>query len=432
MSSNSNIINNRQKFEKAIKVGKLISVTGLTQISVQLIGFVSGLLILRLLPTQEYALYTIANTMLGTMIVLADGGIASGVMARGGKVWKDRSKLGAVLSTGIDLRRKFAVASILVSVPLISFLLNKHNASWLLISLIVLSLIPAFYMSLTGTLYEIASKLQQDILPLQKVQVKVNVGRLMLLTLTMFLFPFASIALLAYGIPQIFANRRLRKNSEKYVDWTQKANDTERSEILNIVKRTLPVSIYYCVSGQLTIWIISLFGSTSSLAQIGALGRLSMLFSVFSVMFATLVVPRFARMSYIRTTVVKFFIRIQLMLYLLGGGLVIVFYLASDFFLWILGAKFAGFHLEVLYIAILGSVNLLSSSTNQLLSSRGLVVPPQIFISIAILVQIIFLFTVQVNEVIGVLQYGIYTAGAIYLIRLSYFFIKIKSNESYN
>jgi O-antigen/teichoic acid export membrane protein len=421
-----------ERYPKVFEWAKLISITGSTQILVQVIGFACGIIVLRLLPAQEYAFYTIANTMLGTMTVLADGGIAAGVMAQGGKVWKDREKLGSVLATGIDLRKKFAIGSLAVAVPVMMYLLISHDASWLMSTLIVLSLIPAFFMALSGTLHEIAPKLQQDITPLQKVQVGINFGRLAILGLTLFVFPWAFIAVLGSGIPQIWGNWRLRTVSKGYADWSQSPSPEVRKEILVIVKRVLPGSIYYCISGQLTIWIISFFGSKGSLSEIGALGRLSMLFSIFTVVFATLMGPRFARMVYDRKRVIGRFIQMQGVLIGLGLILTLLFYLFSGPLLWVLGPRFKGLDLEVLFIAILGSINLLSTSTNQLLSSRGLIIPPQIFIPSAIVVQVAFSFVLKLDEVVGVLQYGIYTTAVIYLIRLIYFFKIIRTHEAYS
>jgi len=420
------------KYSKIFEWGKLISVTGLTQIIIQLIGFVSGILVIRLLSVKEYAFYTIANTMLGTMTVLADGGIASGVMAQGGKVWKDRAKLGAVLSTGIDLRHKFAIGSLLIAVPFTIYLLMHHEASWMMSILIVLALIPAFFMTLSGTLHEIAPKLQQDIVPLQKVTVGVSMGRLALLAATLFIFPWAYIAVLGSGLPQLWGNWKIRKVSKGYADWSQSADPVIRKDILAIVKRVLPGSIYYCISGQLTIWIISFLGSTNSLSEIGALGRLSVLFTIFSVMFATLMGPRFARMPYVRKVIVKRFIITQVILVLLGVVLVGLFYIFSNQLLWVLGSRFTGLNKEVLFIAISGSVTLLSVATNQLLSSRGLIVPPVIFIPITIFIQVAFVFVLKLNNIVGVLQYGIYTTLIMYVIRLAYFFITIRKHEAYS
>src|SRR5438270_1038562 len=110
-----------RNYTRAIEWGKLIALTGSAQILVQGLGFICGIFIIRMLPTKEYALYTLANTMLGTMTILADGGIATGVMFRGGRVWNDRQKLGKVLATGLDLRKKFAIGSLLIALPVLFY-----------------------------------------------------------------------------------------------------------------------------------------------------------------------------------------------------------------------------------------------------------------------------------------------------------------------
>src|SRR5271154_6478196 len=96
------------KYSKTIYWGKLISVTGGGQILVQGIGLICGILVIRLLPVKQYAWYTIANTLLGTMFILADSGITTSVMAQGGKIWQEKVKLGIVLDTGMHLRKQFA------------------------------------------------------------------------------------------------------------------------------------------------------------------------------------------------------------------------------------------------------------------------------------------------------------------------------------
>ena len=77
---------------------KIVGITGVAQLGVQALGLLCGILVIRLLPTSEYALYTLANTMLGTMVMLANAGIPIAVMAEGGKVWQDKTKLGPALS----------------------------------------------------------------------------------------------------------------------------------------------------------------------------------------------------------------------------------------------------------------------------------------------------------------------------------------------
>src|SRR5690606_36006478 len=143
---------------------KLISITGFTQIIVQLIGFISGIIIIRLLPTDQYALYVVGNTMLGTMVVLCDGGIASGVLSQASPVWKDRDKLGMVIVTGLSLKKKMAFVSLSILTPILFYLLTINGATWYTSILIILVLIPCLIASLSTSLLSVPASLKQDII----------------------------------------------------------------------------------------------------------------------------------------------------------------------------------------------------------------------------------------------------------------------------
>jgi O-antigen/teichoic acid export membrane protein len=411
---------------KIIAWGKLISITGSAQLIVQAVGFASGIMIIRLLPTKEYAFYVLANTMLGTMTLLADGGIATGVLAQGAKVWNDRQKLGVVIATGLELRKKFAIGSLLISTPILVYLLRYHNASWLMTFLISLSLIPAFLSALSDELLEIAPKLKQDIVPLQKNQMLASLTRLLMLGATLFFFPWTFVAILDSGISRAWANIRLRKISITYADRNQSSDAQVQKGIIKTVKRVLPTSIYYCLSSQITIWLISIFGSTKSLAQVGALSGLSTALTLFNIVFNTIVVPRFARLPGQLTLVLKRFFLIQAVLWLVGLIIAIVVWFFSKNILWILGHNFSSLNKELVLVAAGSSVTLISGCTSALLSSRGIIVPPTIYIPTIIVIQVGLAFVVPIDKVVGVLLYGIYTSVFVYVIRMIYFLAKVK------
>lgn len=419
MSKLYNNIKNHPHYAKALHWGKLISVTGSAQMIVQAVGFVSGILVIRMLPVEEYAIYTLANTMLGTMTVLSDGGISTGVMAQGGKVWQDREKLGAVLATGLDLRRKFAIGSLIISIPILAYLLHTHGASWLTIILITVSLIPAFFAALSDTLLQVPAKLHQAILPLQRNQVEVGIGRLVLTGISIFAFPWAFVAVLASGIPRMFGNIKLRKIANIFVDKEQEPNLEVRNKVLKDVRRILPTSIYYAISGQLTVWLISIFGKTSSIAELGALTRYSMLFSLLITICNILLVPQFVRMN--SQKIFSRFFKIELVLFLLSVIIVIIFVLFSRQLLWILGGKYANLDYELFLVSVSGAFSFISGVTNGLLSSRSIIVPPLLFISMAIFIQVVALFIIPVEKLSGVLIYSICTTAIIYIIRIFYF-----------
>jgi len=414
--------------DKAKQWAKQISITGAAQIIVQAVGFLSGILVIRLLPVEQYAYYTIANTMLGTMTVLSDGGISSGVMAQGGKVWQDKEKLGAVLHTGLHLRKRFAWGALVVSIPILCYLLWKQGADWGTCVLITASLIPAFFAALSDNILQIVPKLHQSITPLQKNQVSVGIGRLLLSGLTLFAFPWAFVAILASGIPRIWGNRKLKKIAEPYIDHTQKVNKEVQGEIIRMVKRIMPGAIYFALSGQITIWLLSIFGTTSSVAQIGALGRLGTILSVLNIIASTVFVPKFSKitspklkLSFFYST---FFINILfcciILLLVIGLG---------DFILLLLGKEYYNLNIELTLFFISSIIGYLYGYIFLLYTSAGWVLNPLITIVSNILALIVAFFLFDVSSIRGVLYMNIFVS-TISLIR-EFVYINLKMNSTY-
>ncbi|SEG18740.1 polysaccharide biosynthesis protein [Flavobacterium urumqiense] len=417
-------------YDKAMHWGKLISITGGAQVIVQAVGFLSGVLIIRLLPTQEYALYTLANTMLGTMSVLSDGGISTGVMAQGGKVWQDRERLGAVLATGLDLRRKFAIGSLIASAPILIYLLLHNDASWLTAIMIVLSLIPAFFAALSDSLLEIVPKLHQSILPLQKNMVSVGVGRLVLTALTVFIFPFTFIAILGSGLPRLYGNIKLKKIANNFIDYNQKPDPLVRKEILKVVKRVLPGAIYYSLSGQITIWLISIVGNSTSVAQLGAIGRLAMLLSLISVVFSTLIIPRFARLKNDSALLMNRFLSTLGFLVLVCVFVIAFFMAFSTQALWVLGNNYSKLETELVLYIIGSCIGLLTGFIFSLSSSRGWILNPYLYIVASIISIVIGIFAFNVSTLVGILLFNIFINSIQTTLYLFYTLIKIRKNKA--
>ncbi|MFD3002765.1 polysaccharide biosynthesis protein [Pontibacter toksunensis] len=395
---------------KAVKWGRLITLTGAAQVVVQAVSFICGILVIRLLPTHEYALYTIANTMLGTITVLADGGVSTGVMAYGGKVHNNREELGRVLAVGFDLRKKLAFGSLLIATPVLLFLLKHNGASYFTSLLIVASLIPAIITILYSSLYEVVPKLKQEILPLQKIHIVTSFGRLSLLSISLFVFPWACVAILAAGLPQIWANSKLQRLSFKYTSLSLRVDPVIKNEILSIVKRILPNSVYYCFFGQISIWLLSIFGSTVAVAQIGALGRLSMVINIFYVLFYTLILPRFARLNTESKILLKRFLQIQFVLLLLSISLVLFVLLFSSELVWLLGENYSNLSIELLLFMIGACANFIAGVTYHTCSSRGWVLSPFVLVPVSVIGIIFSAYLFDVSSLQGILLLNIFIA----------------------
>ncbi|GAB3333809.1 hypothetical protein GCM10027299_41670 [Larkinella ripae] len=408
-------------YAKALKWGQLITITGSAQAVVQIAGLLCGILVVRLLPTQEYAFYTIANTMLGTMTILADGGISNSVLSLGGKVWQDKKQLGDVVSTGLYMRKRFAIVSLLIAMPILFYLLIHNGASLLTTLLISLSVIPAFISALSDTVLSITPKLHQDIKPLQRNQLQVSIWRLLLSCAVLFIFPFASLAVLCNGIPRAYGNIRLRKISNKFIAGGN-YNEEIQKEITKTVKRVMPNAIFYCLTGQITIWIISFFGNSTSIAEIGALGRITALMTLFNTVFGILIIPRYARLNNQKTLLVKsYFAILFITLSLLGIACTIVYFF-SPLFLSVLGNNYVGLNAELFLYFVTTCVGLISGLHTALAASRGWFIKPLVNIPIEIIAIVFGIFIFNISTLSGVIFYNLFLYG-IYLLQYICYFI---------
>ncbi|HWW41776.1 polysaccharide biosynthesis protein [Pedobacter sp.] len=408
-------------YSRLLEWGRLISVTGLAQLLVQALGLISGILIIRLLPTKEYALYTLANTMLATVTVLADSGIGAGTLAAGGKVWQDPKKLGQVIITGIHLRQRFALLTLLVSTPILIYLLLHHGASWLMALGIAVSMIPAFYAALSDTLFEVPLKLNQDINALQKNQVFANCTRFVLLLSALLFFPFTIVAMLAGGVTRLWANIKLKKIALKFTDLQQKEDRVVRRDIQQMLKRTIPSTIYYCASSQITIWLISIFGNTESIAQVGALEKIAGLLSIVTVMFSTLVIPRFARLPEQPGLLIMRFFQILLLLLLISAVACSVVYFFPGPVLYILGKKYQHLEIPLLLVTLSGCIVLMSGIANYLSVARGWAISPVLHISVSIFAQVLLICFINLRLLTNVLVLSIISALVGLILYCGYF-----------
>ncbi|WP_051199626.1 hypothetical protein [Christiangramia echinicola] len=362
------------------------------------------------------------------MTLLADGGITAGVYAQSGKAWNDKKQLGKVIATGLELRKKFALVSLLISVPILLYLLRHHGASWLMAIMIGISLIPAFLANLSSAIFIIVPKIQQDIPPILRNDVEVGIGRLILTFSLIFIFPFTFIALLANGLPRIYGNFKLKKIASPYLS-RQKQSKKIRQQLYRTVKRMFPGVVYYCFSGQIMLWLISFLGNTTALAQLGALARIAVVLSLITSLSQTLVIPRYARLEEIKKKLLKYYFQIFASFLLIVILFISIGYFFSEQILWVLGENYFGLHMELLLVLIGGGLSLLSGIFFELNLSRDWIINPIISISLSVGAIIFGAIFLDLSDLKGVLVFNIFLALTQLLINALYGLLKIKRLE---
>jgi len=390
-----------------IRLEALLFTAG-AQTGIQLLGVGTGLAIVRLLSVREYAYYTIANAAFGTMTVLSDSGVSQSAMAEGGRVWQNRPALGAIVAGGMMLRRRFAVAAVVISIPTLFLLLRKQGAGFAAAVLVTVSILPLFLSTITAQVLEVVPRLHQRLAPLQWIQLSGAGLRFVTAVGLVTLFPFAWLASLGAGIAQIWTTWRLGRVSGSLADLDAPPDRGATKEMTRQITRAAPGAVYYAFAGQITVWLISVFGSTTAVAQVGALGRLAMAFNVATAVFGAIVVPRFARAQFTgRSFALRRFWYTQVgMAAVLSGGVLLVAAFPSAVLL-VLGRDYALLTHEVVLAAVGGALALLSGCAYAMAGARGVIIAPWLLVPVAILLQAALVAWLPMTTVSGVLWLGI-------------------------
>jgi O-antigen/teichoic acid export membrane protein len=175
-----------------------------------------------------------------------------------------------------------------------------------------------------------------------------------------------------------------------------------------IVRAQAPNSIFYCIQSQLIVWLISVFGSAQGVAEVGALGRLAVIFAVLSSVMGNVIYPRFARVQEAHLLWKRYW-------QILGGHAALAFcllgltWMLPEALLWVLGPKYTHLDRELFLMVLSAVLFSVLACMWQLNVARGWIVSPWLMIPIGIVVQVILIFVFDVSTVRGVLLMNIYS-----------------------
>lgn len=337
---------------KVVRWSLIVGEYGVVQVAVQLTGAIAGFVIVRSLPKPEYALYAVANSGLSMFNILADTGISPALRSIGGEVHDDRQCLSELVVTANRLRHAFAAVAFLISFPVTVWMLLSNGATYFQTAALCVAILAACWPLLTSTVLKETALLLGKYRKVQMAEFATSAARLTcVLGAAAWLTSLLGVAFagIANWLQWMIYHRRANED----VDTAATVNDSYRERILAISKPMLPNVLFYCFQGQIMFVLLTLFGTTTSVADVAALGRLSALLSVFGAVFHSVLAPRFARCQD-----AKRLPRMYLGLAsLVGLTLLPVVFLAMLFphvLLWVLGDAYAGMEQECFLIILSG------------------------------------------------------------------------------
>lgn len=395
---------------RALQRARLVGRFAFVQIAVQVIGFLSGILLVRRLDQNEYAFFTIANTMQGTINLLADIGISIGLVSIGSHVWHDARRFGELISTALGLRRRLGAAVIAIVTPIMFYMLVKNGASFTYAALLIALLIAGLIVQLSVGVLGVVPRLRADIGKIQWIDFTGAIVRFALLAAMLLVFLNASVAVAISGAAILLQYLILRRYVGGVIDLSAPENDGDRHAMLGFIKSQAANAVFYCLQGQITVLLISLFArQVSSIAEVGALGRLAMIFSVLSNLLTNIFVPAFARAHDAR--------KLRLLFFGIVGGVMVfsavVTGTAALFpgpVLFILGSKYAHLHRELVLVVGGAVVAALTGTFWSLNAAKAWITGSWLYIPLTLATQAALIPLTDFSSVQGVLLFNLVAA----------------------
>lgn len=391
------------------------------QIIVQALGLVAGLLLIRTLPQREYAYFTLANTMQATLLLLADVGVGSALSATGGKVWQDKARFSELIATGLHVRKNLAWIGGAVALPLLCWMLIRNGTSVGYALLLTGAVLLGANYRLTTDVLTMVPRLHGRIDQLQKLDLGANVFRLAVLGAACLTYVNAAVAVLVASLSFGLQYVLIRRWAAEAVDLYAPTNTEDRQTIFQVVKQQAPNTIYYCVQGQLMVFLLSIFGNTRTIAEVGALGRLAVLFTIIGSIMTSIVVPQFARCQD-KSRLRSMYAQILACFALLSVALVAFAMFLPTPFLWLLGKSYAHLQKELVYIVFLTVLGSFGGAIWSLNSSRAWTQGAWVSIPITIASQLVLFPWLKMSTVSGVVLFSSLSSipGMIYLLYRAY------------
>lgn len=390
------------------KWAKILSIFILGQGAVQVIQLLSGFFLIRWLSVEDYAQYSVAFAFQSTAQMLVEFGFSGAIVALVGDRINDKKVIGNYIKAGQFFRNRFFLFVGGTCIVLFPLLTAKHQWSLPVTLLLLFCILINLYFSGNISYYTPPLNIHKKIGILYQVQVKNGLFRFLLIAA----FYLASVlnawlAALTTSFLTISNGLAFRKKARPYIEEPESASPEVRKEMFKYIRPIMPGIIFAAFQGQIMIFIISIFGETESIAEIGALSRLGQLYLVFSMAGSTLIAPYIARQK--KEGLLNKYIFILGMAITISTILIGVAYFFPGLFLWLIGSKYNHLEVELVLLLISSGLGLINGTMWHMNASRKWIYywMPIISISGVIIIESTLAFLLDLSTVKSVLIFMI-------------------------
>lgn len=374
----------------------------------QLLNMLSGFIVIRALDKTEYGYYTIAFSVFIMITQLSDVGVSIGLNTIGGRTWDNKERFSSLIVTAESIRRRMILfISLPIAIYGIVILLNNSNNIFNSVALLTVVIVTGF-LEIERLVLLTIPKFYGNIKFIRNNELIGSTAKLLLVIFAALLFENPIYFLIPFFIATAFQLHFLRKEKKLHINEDVVVNKEFKAEIISYINSNALNTFYYIFQGQLFILLLTIFGTVTNIAEIGALSRFSVIFNVVNSLFLNYFIPDFAKAKGFNQTKKKFLILISIYI-LIGLTVIIVFATVPHFFLFILGNEYYGLEEELILVMVSSSIIKLLGVLWQLNNARGWVKYIWLYTPLTILSQILLIPFFNLSTLKGIILFNIYS-----------------------
>jgi hypothetical protein len=337
--------------------------------AVQILNVIGGLLLIRFLPKEAYAQFTLGNSMLSILGGLIEFGFAPAIVALVADRIHDRALVGRYVRSACYFRDRLLM--IVGPGVLIALIVLGRKQDWpytLLVAMGIVVLAAAFFQG-RNVYFTIPLRMHRRVRLIYTPHV---IGTLAKIAVFFALWAVGLLtAVVALGVHLamvIGMGRTLRRSAAMHMEPVAVSDREVNRRMLHHLAPMIPMHLFSVLQGQILVILVTILGSTTNIAEIGALGRIAQLFVFATALHSVLVIPWIARTP--RERLFRRYMAAALYPVAICAAAVAFAFLFPGVLLWLLGPAYSHLRTEVGWMILAGGVHYVGASLFHLHFSR--------------------------------------------------------------
>jgi O-antigen/teichoic acid export membrane protein len=342
------------------------------EIGAQACAALASFLVVRNLDKEHFAWYSLAFNLQSTLGTFTLLGIGTGMMSMSGQWIGDREKMGSLAASALKYRSLLLMMVGPLVLPIFGYLLLKNGCPlWHTLALVTLA-ICLLFVELNRQIFSAPIRIAGRYNYLQRASLVEAISRTLILGALILVggLSAATTLLVSVLVSGSVVRFLIRKGAREFIA-PHKAPDREIQRTLTKLNlNVLPSTITFVFQAQIGLAMISIFGKTASVADLGALTRIALLLMVPQAIVTKIIEPKLARAKEGADLWRKFAASVVLVAMMAAVVFSLMFFFRHQF-LWLLGKNYWYLEKELVFYAGISCTATLTSMPMLLLYARG-------------------------------------------------------------